>query len=185
MLEDDAELGAGLPVGEYLRSVRESRGLGLEEASRVTKIGKNYLAAIEEGQFEKLPSAAYIKGFLRLYAGFLSLSGDTVVQRYEQSVAPARPQPEAKPAPERPSVEIMERAKLGGHGKWVIPVLLLSLVILAALFLSDGEEPRVRPAAPKQAAPVAPPVPVAVQPQRSSALPAPGVPPAVTAPVPR
>jgi cytoskeletal protein RodZ len=180
--EADAEHGAGLPVGEYLRSVRESRGLGLEEASQVTKIGKNYLAAIEEGQFDKLPNAAYIKGFLRLYAGYLSLSGDEVVKRYEQSTFPARSQSETRAEPERPSMEIMERAKLGGHGRWVIPALLLSLVILAALFFNDGEEKRVRPTPKTAELPAAPPARVAVQPQRSSAAPAPGALPATTAP---
>jgi len=174
--EADAEHGAGIPVGEYLRSVRESRGLQLDEASRVTKIGKNYLVAIEEGQFEKLPNAAYIKGFLRLYAGFLSLSGDEVVERYLQGVPPVRPQAEA--TPERPGVEIMERAKLGGHGRWVIPVLLLGLVILAALFLSDGDEKRVPPTPKRAETPPAQPAKLAVQPQRSSALPAPTAQPA-------
>jgi len=178
--EADAEHGAELPVGEYLRGVRESRGLQLEEISRATKIGKNYLVAIEEGQFDKLPSAAYIKGFLRLYAGFLSLSGDEVVRRYQQSVPPVRPQGE--PKAESPSVEIMERAKLGGHGRWVIPVLLLCLVILAAFFLSDGEEKRVhQTATPKRTEPL-PSLPskAAVQPQRSSLPPGPE---ALTVPV--
>jgi cytoskeleton protein RodZ len=183
--EEAAEQGAGLPVGEYLRSVRESRGLGLDEASRVTKIGKNYLAAIEEGQFEKLPNAAYIKGFLRLYAGFLALSGDDVVRRYEQGLPSARPAAEVVPEAAHPGVEIMERARLGGHGRWVIPLLLLSLVILSALFLTDGEDkrPRTVPAKPSQApAPAA----VAVQPQRSSsaAQGAPAATPAATIPAP-
>jgi cytoskeleton protein RodZ len=168
--EADAERGAGLPVGEYLREVRISRGLQLEDASHVTKIGKNYLAAIEEGQFDKLPNAAYIKGFLRLYAGFLELSGDEVVRRYEQGLPAARPPVEISPEPERPGVEIMERAKLGGHGRWVIPVLLLGLVILAALFFSDGEEKRTRPSSKTSETPAAPPARVAVQPQRSTAV---------------
>ena len=177
MPEADDEQGAGLPVGEYLRGIREARGLELDEASRVTKIGKNYLAAMEEGQFDKLPNAAYIKGFLRLYAGFLSLSGDEVVRRYEQGLPSARPQVETRAEPERPSFEIMERAKLGGHGRWVIPVLLLSLVILAALFLSEGEEKRVRPTPKSTEAPAAPPARVAIQPQHSSAALPPGAPP--------
>jgi len=179
--ESDAEQGAGLPVGEYLKSVRASRGLQLEEASRVTKIGKNYLVAMEEGQFDKLPNAAYIKGFLRLYAGFLSLSGDEVVRRYELGASTARPQPESKPEAERPSVEIMERAKLGGHGRWVIPILLLALVILAALFFSDGEDKRVRSTAKSVELPAAPPAPAAVQPQRSTAAASPAATPPPTA----
>jgi cytoskeleton protein RodZ len=180
--DEGAEHGAGLPVGEYLRSVRESRGIQLEEASQVTKIGKNYLIAIEEGQFDKLPNAAYIKGFLRLYAGFLSLSGDQIVQRYEQSIPDARPQAEARPEPERPRVEIMERARLGGHGRWVVPVLLLGLVILAALFLSDGEEKRNRPTSKPAPAPAVAPAPSAAQPQRTTELPAPAPPAAAVPP---
>ena len=145
-----------LPVGGYLRSVRETKGLKLEEASRVTKIGKNYLVAIEAGQFEKLPNAAYIKGFLRLYAGFLLLSGDEVVARYERGLPPA-PRPQVDASRQRPGIEIMEKTRLGGHGRWVIPTLLLALVILAALFLSEKEQGPAPPPPPPQA-PVAPPV---------------------------
>ena len=149
--------GAEVPVGQYLRSVRQSRDLKLEEASRVTKISKAYLVAIEEGEFEKLPNAAYIKGFIRLYAGFLSLSGDDVVARYERDL-PAAPRPQAEPIRRRPELELMEKAKLGGHGRWVIPTLLLILVILAALFLSEEEEKRLPPEPALQAPVVAPPV---------------------------
>jgi cytoskeleton protein RodZ len=169
--EADAEQVAELPVGEYLRSVREARGLNLDEASRVTKIGKNYLVAIEEGQFEKLPNAAYIKGFIRLYATYLGLSGDDAVRRYEQGLPSARPQLEAKPVAERPQVQLVERAKLAGPGRWLIPVVLLVLVIVTALFFTDGEDKRERPAAknPPPPAAVPAPAPAAVQPQRSSA----------------
>ena len=170
MSEAEAENGAGLTVGEYLRSIRELRGLQLDEVSRVTKIGKSYLVAIEQGDFDRLPNAAYIKGFLRLYAGFLSLSGDQVVARYERSL-PTAPTPQAEPASERPGFELMEKAKLAGDGRWVIPALLLALVILAAVFFTDGEEKPPAPLAPPLAVvrPAAPPV-AAVLPQRSSAM---------------
>jgi cytoskeleton protein RodZ len=182
---------AVLPVGEYLKKVRESRGVELDEASRVTKIGKSYLVAIEEGRFEKLPNAAYIKGFLRLYASFLSLSGDEVLQMYQRSLPQAAPpQPEAQS--ERPPVEIMERAKLSGPSRWLIPALLLAAVIVAAVLLSDNEEKQPRPpaAAPAPAEPSPAPAPLpkaAVLPPRSSAAPAPGPqppPPGETAPAP-
>ncbi|HJV67132.1 MAG TPA: RodZ domain-containing protein [Geomonas sp.] len=191
-----------LPVGEYLKTVREERGLGLDEASQVTKIGKNYLQAMEAGEFDKLPSAAYIKGFLRLYAEFLSLSGNDVVARYENSLPKASQQ--ATPGPQRSGVEVVERAKNGGPGRWVIPAVLLVLVIMAAIFFSpdsDQKAPRQAPTAPAQPAPsaaVLPPrssvnaaaqAPAAVLPPRSSATaaaPAPAAsnPPAMTASAP-
>ncbi|WP_350339176.1 RodZ domain-containing protein [Geomonas sp. Red32] len=161
MAEPEAEAGGAAPLGEYLKSVRISRGLELDEASRVTKIGKNYLIAMEQGEFQKLPSAAYIKGFLRLYADFLSLSGDEVVARYEQSLQSApRPQAEAG-VPRTPQVE--KGKAVAGPGRWVVPGFLLVLVIMAAIFFGESDErpprPAVKPAAPPPAAPQPAPQP--------------------------
>jgi cytoskeleton protein RodZ len=187
----EGETEIGKPgVGAYLRSVRESRGLQLDDAAKITKISKNYLSAIEEDDFAKLPSPAYIKGFLRLYASYLSLSGDDVVQRYDASVPPVVA-PAIEHGPQHPGVQIVERAKLGGHGRWVVPVLLLVLVVLAAVFLSeqDGKQARTAPQAPQapEAPPPAPapaasapPEKAALQPQRSSAVQPPGATPART-----
>ena len=178
MAEPEVESGAETPVGAYLRGIREAKGLQLDDASRVTKIGKNYLVAIEAGEFEKLPNAAYIKGFLRLYAGFLSLSGDEVVARYEKGLAPP-PGPKSETGVPHPKgsgahtgIDTLERTRFRSYGRWVIPALLLVLVVIAALFFSEGEQPRVQPppTAPVPAAPPAPaPVAQPVQKQLSSA----------------
>ena len=180
------ENDAGKPVGEYLRSVRESRGLRLEEASLVTKVGKNYLVAIEEGQFEKLPNAAYIKGFLRLYAGYLSLSGDEVVARYERGL-PASQRPQAETPQTHAGMETLEKAKFSGHGRFMIPALLLGLVVVAAFLYSEGDRQPAppQPAAPAPvAAPVMTPMTAPVQQQLSSARKEPAPPSSLTDPLP-
>src|SRR5262245_1485124 len=63
-------------VGTWLKEARESRGESLNDISRVTRIGKHYLEAIEDGLPAKLPSSAYTRGFIRLYASHLGLSPD-------------------------------------------------------------------------------------------------------------
>ncbi|MBJ6801345.1 helix-turn-helix domain-containing protein [Geomonas propionica] len=190
MAEPEVENGAEVPVGEYLRGVREGKGLQLEEASRVTKISKNYLAAIEQGEFQKLPNAAYIKGFLRLYAGYLSLSGDEVVARYERGLAPqpaAHPEASAPHAAHAPrsqgmapqtGIDTLERAKIRTPGRWIVPALLLVAVVVAALFFTEGEQPRVQapasaPAAPPAPAPVAQPVQKPLSSAHNAAAPVP------------
>lgn len=163
MAEPEVENGAELPVGEYLRRAREAKGLQLEDAARVTKIGKNYLVAIEAGQFEKLPNAAYIKGFLRLYGGYLSLSGDDIVARYEKGLLPPPgPQPsaaatktETETETGRPGMGSLERMRAAGPGRWAVPALLLAAVVVAAVFISEDERPVPTP-------PAAPPAPAAV-----------------------
>ncbi|HJV35472.1 helix-turn-helix domain-containing protein [Geomonas sp.] len=176
---------ANVPVGQYLKGVRQARGLELDEASRVTKIGKNYLQAIEAGEFEKLPSAAYIKGFLRLYAEFLSLSGDEVVARYQNSLPKA---PQVAPSTQRVGAGRVAPSKTGSPSRWVIPVVLLALVVVAAIFFSpESDQKPARQAQPVPPPPAAQPAPapaVAVQPQHSSATAAAPAPAPASAPAP-
>jgi len=48
-------------LGSYLREARESRGVDLREASQETRIALNFLKAIEDEQFSKLPGEVFVK----------------------------------------------------------------------------------------------------------------------------
>ena len=45
----------------------------LEEVSRATKIKKEFLEALEKGDYQSLPPPTFIKGFIKSYASFLDL----------------------------------------------------------------------------------------------------------------
>lgn len=60
-------------VGQRLYQIRSRRKLTLDEIAAATKIKPNFLAAIEKGEYHKLPSPAYAKGFVRNYADYLGL----------------------------------------------------------------------------------------------------------------
>ena len=62
-----------LRLGDKLRSARIRQRLSLEDASQATKIRVSFLSAIEDGQYERLPSNAYAEGFVGNYAEFLGL----------------------------------------------------------------------------------------------------------------
>lgn len=55
-------------VGEILRDERESRRYRLEELAKRTRIRLEYLEALEANQFELLPSATFVKGYIKIYA---------------------------------------------------------------------------------------------------------------------
>ena len=155
-------------VGSALRESRESRGIPLEEASRVTRIGKNYLTALEEGTFDTLPNPAYVKGFLRAYAAFLGLSGDEIVARYEGSISatPHSYHPEEEKGGDGAPVTRDKTASR--RGRWVIPLVLLAFVVVAAYIFEDkgpwpAKAPLLLDATPVQ------PVVAPVLPPRSSA----------------
>lgn len=66
-------------VGEILASQRIKKKLALEEVSRKTKIKISYLQAIETNQFESLPPAAFVKGFIQNYAKAVGANPDTAL----------------------------------------------------------------------------------------------------------
>jgi len=68
--------------GPLLRAVRESQGTGLEQISERTKVGTDYLRCIEEDEFEALPAAVYVRGFVTEFAKCLKLDPEQVSQSY-------------------------------------------------------------------------------------------------------
>ena len=71
-------------VSDMLREAREEQDLKLANVSRETKIKKEFLEEIENGNFERLPSESYALGFVKNYAKFLGLSLTTVVPLFRR-----------------------------------------------------------------------------------------------------
>jgi cytoskeletal protein RodZ len=69
-------------IGTSLREARLRRQIDIPEAEQSTKIRAKYLRALEDEQFELLPSPTYVKGFLRSYAEYLGLDGQLYVDEY-------------------------------------------------------------------------------------------------------
>jgi transcriptional regulator with XRE-family HTH domain len=69
-------------LGKYLYDARVARGFDLREAAQQTRISAQYLKALEEEDFSKLPGEVFVKGFLKNYAKFLHLDELEIMQRY-------------------------------------------------------------------------------------------------------
>ena len=69
-------------IGATLREARERRQLTWEQVEAETKIRAKYLRALEEEEFDSLPSGTYVRGFLRAYASYLGLDGRLFVDEY-------------------------------------------------------------------------------------------------------
>jgi cytoskeletal protein RodZ len=69
--------------GKFLRKERETKNISLEEISKFTKIKEHYLKAIEEDRYELLPAIPYVKGFLNVYARYLTLNPKDIILQYE------------------------------------------------------------------------------------------------------
>ncbi len=72
-------------IGEVLKAGRDARNLSLEEVSKALHIRVIYLQALEDNAFNILPSLTQARGFIKLYATFLGLDPQELVE----SLAPA------------------------------------------------------------------------------------------------
>ncbi|QOX80565.1 helix-turn-helix domain-containing protein [Trichlorobacter lovleyi] len=152
-------------AGSILRRCREFNHISLEDAAEATKIGKNYLRALEEDRPQDLPSPAYLKGFLRTYAAYLGLQAEELLQLAAQQsgTVPAEP------------LKNDQAVQSRGGFNWqrlILPAALLTAVIVSAIFLVPSTPERPKPPAPQPVTPAPQPaIPAAaVQPARSSAL---------------
>lgn len=71
-------------VGEYLSQTRKSKRISTQKASEVLNIKKEFLEALEKGEYQNLPEAAFVKGYLRSYALYLGLDVDHVLALYRR-----------------------------------------------------------------------------------------------------
>ncbi len=72
-------------VGEFFRQVRETKGLTVEEVASKTRIRSDFVKALEDGNFSKLPDQVFARGFVRSYARSLGLDEEDAIQRFAQS----------------------------------------------------------------------------------------------------
>jgi cytoskeleton protein RodZ len=70
-------------IGNTLREARLRRGLDILDCEAETKIRSKYLRAMEDEQFDLMPTPTYVRGFLKSYAEFLDLDGQLVLDEYE------------------------------------------------------------------------------------------------------
>ncbi|HEY3311113.1 MAG TPA: RodZ domain-containing protein [Anaerolineales bacterium] len=100
-------------IGEQLKQAREARKLAIRHVMQAIHVRTHYLQAMENDDFSSLPSPAQARGFLRMYAEYLGLNANELIERWRaeshlEQVPPAAPteppaeMPEPEPIPTPP-----------------------------------------------------------------------------------
>jgi cytoskeleton protein RodZ len=146
----------GLAIGEVLKRARTGQGIDVRTIEDRTKIRTKYLRALENEEWDVLPSHAYAKGFLRTYAQSLGLDGDALVDEYRRQVESTAP----GAYPQTLGEPVLEGGRPPGRGRgfwpWGAVVALVVVGVLAVLFVlgvlgdDDGERTRAERRADKR-----------------------------------
>jgi cytoskeleton protein RodZ len=124
-------------VFEICNSLREARMrqvLDLPEIEQATKVRGRYLRALEDEQFDGLPAATYVKGFLRTYADYLGLDGQLYVDEYNSRYVAGEDDPPLRRSGVTPSYGSRVERR-------VVVLTLGAIVILTALFFAAWKLP--------------------------------------------
>lgn len=76
-----------ISTGQALRAARLRRGEDIAAVSRVLRIRKDHLEAIEADRLEELPGRTYAIGFVRSYAEHIGLEPAGLVERFKRESA--------------------------------------------------------------------------------------------------
>ena len=129
-------------IGSILKEERARQGLDIGAVEESTKIRGKYLRALENEDWNVLPGPAYVRGWLRTYAGVLGLDADALVDEYRtrfeepdsQAIGIAEPLlggRKARTARERPRID--RRLLIGA----LIAGLAVLLLVLGLVGGSD------------------------------------------------
>ncbi len=69
-------------TGNYLRTLRMSKGLSIKDVTKATRISETNLNAIEDENFSALPANTFTRGLLNIYADFLGANKEAVVTKF-------------------------------------------------------------------------------------------------------
>jgi cytoskeletal protein RodZ len=77
-------------LGDLLRQTREEKGLTLDQVAHETRIRVRFLEALEQEDYETLPTPGHVHGFLRNYTIYLGLDQSEVQALYDAENKPSR-----------------------------------------------------------------------------------------------
>ena len=127
-------------LGNYLRSAREERGIELRDAAQQTRISLQYLKALEEEDFSKLPGAVFVRGFLKNYCKFLKLDETEVMKKFAESqqtpphvTAAQASQSAAQPIAEEPEKSTSVKFPFEPFVWGTVIIIVLVIALFAAL----------------------------------------------------
>ncbi|MEW6519370.1 MAG: helix-turn-helix domain-containing protein [Thermodesulfobacteriota bacterium] len=86
-INDPADIDSAHSLGSYLQRERLKKQFSLEEVAEQTCINLGTLQAIENNDRSKMPAEVFSRGFIKLYAKFLGLDQQEVLERYEREMA--------------------------------------------------------------------------------------------------
>jgi cytoskeleton protein RodZ len=136
--ETESQEATGL--GELFKREREKMGLSREQVVEVTRLRKHFVEALENEDWDSLPSGVFVRGFITSYAQVVGVDKKRALELYEKSTF-------AKSAPPKPLLK-RPKTKIGPLfflASLLIGVAVLILWILYPFSIYSPLQPEIAP----------------------------------------
>ncbi|MFL1485054.1 RodZ domain-containing protein [Marinobacter sp. LN3S78] len=141
MTTDNASQDARQPtVGERLRQAREVAGLSVAEVANKQHLRPAIISAIESGDYGRIDSELFLKGYVRAYATHVGIDPESVIRQLDKELEPLRQEQKAR-VEASPLVDIERRKRRKRRIAKVVLLLVAAVVVFYAgsLYLADGD----------------------------------------------
>ncbi|AZY49739.1 helix-turn-helix domain-containing protein [Bordetella avium] len=129
-----ATLAQSGSVGEALRGLRQAKGWSLQEVSSRIKFSPRQIEALEQEQWDELPSGVSLRGLIRNYARLLGADGAAIVASLDgEARAPASAKLGASRSLHGGGLPVDEERSSSSWG-WILVIIALLVVGVAYAF---------------------------------------------------
>jgi cytoskeleton protein RodZ len=115
---DNEQPAVNADFGSVLSEARKAQNFTVEDISEHLKIPVHTIVDIEGNNLDALPAPTFTQGYIRVYAKFLEISEDAVLEMYNSAV------------PHENSTDLKPRSNLPGEASSQSPLIKLTTIVL-------------------------------------------------------
>jgi cytoskeleton protein RodZ len=114
--------------GQRLCYARRAMRLSQEDVARLLRLQIHIIQALEEDNFEKVPSSLYVRGYLRAYSRLVKVAEEEIMLCYNNLNSLVEPVLNAN----KPSLAVPAKCKRQRYGLW-LGLGLMTITLLGIL----------------------------------------------------
>jgi cytoskeleton protein RodZ len=129
-------------LGDTLANERRRQGKTLADVEGATRVRGRLIDSLEHGDYDALPSPAYVKGYVQSYADFLEIPAGPLMAQLNTEMNSRAAKPDEHPYIRMPvptEPRLRRKSSSGGKdlpgpsGRWWVWVLVLVVVVTAVI----------------------------------------------------
>ena len=114
-------------IGEILREERQQHHLSIDKLAQKTRIKKKYLQALENNQFNQLPAATFVKGYIKIYSQMFGFDYQPLIALLRRDF---RESVKGQLVPREFIKPLLKKRQLWGPATFIVLGLALTFIIL-------------------------------------------------------